>query len=341
MTTLHHDPRQQVNEFCAKLGSDPLLVQGAGGNVSWKSGTTLWIKASGTWLKEAIDKDIFVPVDLTHLSTAIANDDMGITPKLIGDSRLRPSIETLLHALMPQRFVVHLHAIDILAHIVKTGAEAELSKRLNGKISYVLTAYQKPGAQLANAVKVALEQAPNTNVVFLQSHGLVIGGESLDEIENTLQTLLFELRSAPLPLVQATCSAAKTVRYNEQDYRLIEDEGIQQLAINNKLFEKLQGNWALYPDHVVFLGATPRCFDSLEDWQQTPRDAQSYADLVFIRDRGVYANTEFSTAKLVQLRCYYDVISRTGDDTLSSLENEQIAQLLNWDAEQYRQHLAK
>ena len=51
--------RISVEDFCSRIGADPLLVQGAGGNVSWKKGSVLWIKASGTWLAHA-KKTIFL-----------------------------------------------------------------------------------------------------------------------------------------------------------------------------------------------------------------------------------------------------------------------------------------
>ena len=63
---------EQISRFCAQLGADPLLVQGAGGNVSWKESEVLWIKASGTWLKDALERDIFVPVDLSDLREALS-----------------------------------------------------------------------------------------------------------------------------------------------------------------------------------------------------------------------------------------------------------------------------
>ena len=47
---------QEVAAYCARIGADPLLVQGAGGNASWKEAGTLWIKASGTWLADAGEK---------------------------------------------------------------------------------------------------------------------------------------------------------------------------------------------------------------------------------------------------------------------------------------------
>ena len=53
---------ESVIDFCSDIGGDAFLVQGAGGNVSWKDGDTLWVKASGTWLSEAKYKEIFLPV---------------------------------------------------------------------------------------------------------------------------------------------------------------------------------------------------------------------------------------------------------------------------------------
>lgn len=341
MSTQHQDPRDQVIAYCAKLGTDPLLVQGAGGNVSWKAGGSLWIKASGTWLAQALEKDIFVAVDLPHLKAAIASGDMTVTPRPTSDSALRPSIETLLHALMPQRVVVHLHAIEILAHLVKTDVSKQLATKLAGKISYGLTPYRKPGAPLAQAVMTALQQQPNTQVVFLQNHGVVIGADTVEEVDRLLQILLNAMRTEPQTTISMDHAGIETLIYSDQIYHRIADAGIQQLALNNKLFEKLNANWVLYPDHVVFLGARAHYFDSPAQFHQSFNDVETLPELVFIHGSGVYAKTGFSEVKLAQLRCYYDVICRTENHDLTQLDDEQIAQLLNWDAEQYRMHLSR
>ncbi len=118
---IHVLQRATLSDYCAAIGADPLLVQGAGGNASWKDADTLWVKASGTWLAEARARDIFVPVDLAHLRGAIATGQLDVTPRPLGDSGLRPSIETLLHALMPQPVVLHLHAVELLAQLVRPG----------------------------------------------------------------------------------------------------------------------------------------------------------------------------------------------------------------------------
>ena len=91
----------------------------------------------------------------------------------------------------------------------------------------------------------------------------------------------------------------------------------------------------------MFLGARAHYFDSPAQFHQAFNDVEALPDLVFIRGSGVYAKSGFSEVKLAQLRCYYDVICRTENHDLTQLDDEQIAQLLNWDAEQYRMHLSR
>ncbi len=56
-------PPDDFRALSARLGNDPLQVQGPGGNTSIKSGNVMWIKASGTELANALKSDIFVAVD--------------------------------------------------------------------------------------------------------------------------------------------------------------------------------------------------------------------------------------------------------------------------------------
>ena len=156
MTTNNRITAEEVKKFCAFIGNNSLLVQGPGGNISWKDGDILWIKASGTWIADAIEKDIFVPVDLKHLLTAIAVNDFSVTPRLMSINSLKPSIETLLHALLPQRIVLHLHAVEVLTHLIIENFEKYFYLLLNGNYNYIIVDYFKPGAALAKEIKKAL-----------------------------------------------------------------------------------------------------------------------------------------------------------------------------------------
>ena len=77
MTAPHIDGSEfhALREVSAALGADPLRTQGAGGNTSIKQDGVMWIKASGTWLADALAQDIMTPVRLDPLRKAIANGD--------------------------------------------------------------------------------------------------------------------------------------------------------------------------------------------------------------------------------------------------------------------------
>ena len=62
------DPEMQdLLGLAARLGRDPLVVQGPGGNISLKRDGVMWVKASGTWMMEATsprEKRTFEYLDL-------------------------------------------------------------------------------------------------------------------------------------------------------------------------------------------------------------------------------------------------------------------------------------
>lgn len=333
--------RPSVISYCSAIGRDPLLVQGAGGNVSWKDGNTLWIKASGTWLGQAAEKDIFVPVDLAILRDAIAGDDFAVAPRVCGDSMLRPSIETLLHALMPQRVVLHLHAVEVLAHLVRASWQADFATLLDNSLEWTAVPYEKPGADLAAAVSLALCNTVDAKVVFLQNHGVVIGGNDIDEIGATLSALTDALRTVPAECVLPHLPAPFAINSGDW-YVPVGDPALHCLATDAALFARLPSQWALYPDHVVFLGGEAHTYASTEKFQNFLRSSNNLPELIFIQNLGVFIRPNFSIAKQLQLRCYYDVLVRQQQNNIiNTLRPQQVSALLNWDAEQYRMGLSK
>jgi rhamnose utilization protein RhaD (predicted bifunctional aldolase and dehydrogenase) len=333
------DPRQAVIRFCAEIGNDPLLVQGAGGNVSWKDGDTLWVKASGTWLADAARSDIFVPVDLAHLRGGLANGDFAIQPALAMAHPAKPSIETLLHALMPHRIVVHLHAVDVLAWLVREDCASQLRQRLGDHVRWALVDYFKPGAELAHAVGKALAQCHDAQIIFMKNHGLVIGSDSIAGIRSLLDDVIARLCPAVTVRQPVNTPAPPLAAIN--GHVPVSDARLHQLACDAALYERLQSDWALYPDHVVFLGATARCYDSPEQLRAAHIGGDTTTP-AFVRNRGVYAGAAFGAAGLAQLRCYYDVLARLPDSArLVSLTPEQVQDLLNRSDEKYRMQLTR
>ena len=331
--------RAAVVDYCVTLSRDPLLVQGAGGNVSWKDAETLWIKASGFDLADAARESIFLPVDLCHLQDSLARGDFAVVPRILADTSLRPSIETLLHGLMPHPLVLHLHPVEILAHLVRRDADDILGARLPLAVRWASVAYAKPGAALARALAEALASKPGTDAIFMHNHGIVIGGESVDDVAEILDTLSKALAIAPR--VSKVAPPVELQTAAPHGYQRVHDSGIDQLARDPWLFDGLARAWALYPEQVVFLGAEAVTRDRLEDLPAAG-DGIAGAPPVFVRGLGVFVPPGFGAARLAMLRCYHGVLSRQPDiAAIHPLTGAEVAELLNWDAEKYRAKMAR
>ncbi len=323
-----------INQFCADIGKDPMMVQGAGGNVSWKDGNTLMIKASGAWLADAEEKTIFLPVDLAHLKAGLSQGDYSIAPRIKTNTLARASIETLFHALMPHQIVVHLHAIDILAHLVLANADHVLKQLIGDLASWVIIDYYKPGPELAMAVHKALLNKPDTNILFLKNHGIIIGANHINQIQDTLNVLSHRLTCFTQNIIHVF---PKNVLDQIDEYYFDSDPEVHQLAINPELFSRLDSDWALYPDHVVFLGAKAYTYENFEAYHKNKYQQYLSADLIFIRGAGVYTKPSFTKAQSAQLKAYYHVLIRIKqNETIARLSNQNICELINWDAEHYR-----
>lgn len=330
---------QTISQMCADLGKDPLLVQGAGGNVSWKENETLWIKGSGTWLANANNEDIFVPVNLTQLQDALTKGDFDVKPQIIGEHKLRPSIETILHALMPHQVVVHLHAINALSHLVTQGCQKSAEKICQqASIHAAFVGYHKPGPELAQAIYEASQNAPEANAIFLQNHGIVLGANSIEGIYSLLEKI--NLAFAPKALFIAASSSLITPTSSAANYLPFADKEVHALAFEPHLFKRLAKDWVLFPDHAVFLGPKANTYSSWKDFENHPSGEEQ--ELIFIENIGVFVKPDFNKAKTAQLRCYFDVISRVSSDArLESLSESAVHALLNWDAEKLRQQMSQ
>ena len=334
--------RPEIEEFCVELAADPLLVQGAGGNVSWKEDSTLWVKASGTCLRDAQYCDIFAAVDLLQLRGEIAKENFSVIPQLKSrEAALKPSIETLLHALMPQPIVVHLHAVEVLACLVRASGEQEVVEKLGDKLSYLFVDYFKPGAELAQAISLKLATQSNPEILFLKNHGIVVGGKDVSAVRKLIYFLSGVFYTKPVTSMEVPEGKADLMTHSGVVYSYLQDSILQQLVFNHNYFEQLYFNWALYPDHVVFLGHRPHLYNHLQQLEEADFSHANAPDLIFIENEGIFVQGELLRAKCEQLHCYYGVLSRQSEDMrLNHLNHTQVEEITDSDAEKYRQSLA-
>ena len=146
-----------INQISSFLGSDPLIIQGGGGNISFKdpSLNSIWIKASGKWLENAQKENVYLELALDKGKAWLASGEhdfpLDWQKDVAQNSVLRASIETSLHLLFDEAVVVHTHPVNILAHVVQKNPQDILSSRLSS-INWALAPYVKPGRDLANTI---------------------------------------------------------------------------------------------------------------------------------------------------------------------------------------------
>jgi rhamnose utilization protein RhaD (predicted bifunctional aldolase and dehydrogenase) len=335
----------ELRRISARVGADRFLVQAAGGNTSLKAGGVMWIKASGTWLMEAERRDIFVPVALDPLLKALKRDDpaceacVDFLRRDLNASGLRPSIETTVHAIMPQRVVVHVHCVETIAWAVQADAEARLAEKLKG-FRYAFVPYRRPGLPLSRAIAERLKS--DTDVLILGNHGLVVAAETVADAEALLRRAVAALKRPVREPVTGDVEKLIAISRGTQ-FEPVSEGFMHSLAADAvSLAHARKGS--LYPDHVVFLGAGVAI---LEDGE-TPDDAiAQIADegrppprLVLVPEAGALLPRGNNPSLLAMTGCLADVAARLApDDPVTPITRDDELALVNWDAEKYRQTL--
>ncbi len=330
--------------YSAKCGQDPLLVQAAGGNTSIKQNGVLWVKASGTELADALLKDIFVPVALAPLLTGLERGDPAcetsadFVVRELNTRGLRPSIETTFHAVLPQRIVVHVHCVETLSWACREDGEAELRTRLKG-LDWVWVPYGRPGLPLSLQLKARLSPIPS--VVVLGNHGLVVAGETVEAAAKLLAEVGRRLRRPAAEARPANWAKLEQAA-NGSTYLPVRDAQVHGIATDPFRLEAARRG-SLYPDHVIFLGPSAVVLSEGETAADAlAREPRPMAPLMLVPGAGALLPQSALPSAHALARCLADVTARLRPgDPLHYLNPSDEMALLNWDAEKYRQALAK
>ena len=196
---------QKLVEFSRRYGSNPELVLAGGGNTSMKENGVLYVKGSGCSLSTIRSVD-FVAMNLDKLLTICGKQyptedkereamflaDVSAA-KLPGEERKRPSVEALLHALFPQRYVLHLH--PALINGLTCGADGRrIAAELFPGVIWVNAC--RPGYTLAK--RLADKIGPGTDTVLLQNHGVFFASDTPAGLAKLLDGMISALK-AELP----------------------------------------------------------------------------------------------------------------------------------------------
>ncbi|MFZ0848399.1 MAG: bifunctional aldolase/short-chain dehydrogenase [Hyphomicrobiaceae bacterium] len=176
------------------LGSDPLLVLHGGGNTSVKTemqdllGEThqvLCVKGSG-WDMGSIEPPGLPAVKLAPLRKLrrldrLSDEDMVNFQRtnLLDSAAPNPSVETLLHAFLPGKFIDHTHAAAVLSLVDQPNGRELVEEVYNGSMGFV--PYRIPGFGLAKLAAQVFEATPQIEGLILNKHGIFTFAETARE----------------------------------------------------------------------------------------------------------------------------------------------------------------
>lgn len=176
------------------LGGEPRLVQHGGGNTSVKTRMrdltgaeveVLCVKGSGADMA-AIEPGGLPAVRLEPLRALLALDRLSDEEmvnhqrcNLLDASAPNPSVETLLHAFLPHKFVVHTHANAVLA-LSDQPDGAEICAAVYGRRAG-LVPYLMPGFGLAKLAREVFEENAGCEGLVLLKHGIFAFGATARE----------------------------------------------------------------------------------------------------------------------------------------------------------------
>jgi rhamnose utilization protein RhaD (predicted bifunctional aldolase and dehydrogenase)/NAD(P)-dependent dehydrogenase (short-subunit alcohol dehydrogenase family) len=269
------------------LGRDPLLVLHGGGNTSVKTTArddlgqeheVIAVKGSGADMADiepcGLPAVKLEPLRKLRALDALSDEAMVNVQRLnlLDSSAPNPSVETLLHAFLPHKFIDHTHAAAVLSIVDQPDGEALAREVYDGRMGIV--AYIAPGFGLAKIAAEVFEQKPDVEGLILHKHGIFTFGNSareayerMIEMVSLAESRLRQGRPIVFParqLASATASAAEIApiirgacainQQNAEPIRFITElrTGPEILAyVNGAELASYSQRGVVTPDHII------------------------------------------------------------------------------------------
>lgn len=356
-------------------GSDSEFVLAGGGNTSYKTEDTLYIKGSGTKLA-TITADGFVKMDRAALADIwqqkFSSDEKTREAQVLsammaarcqGEEGKRPSVETLLHDLFPQKLVLHVH--PALVNGMTCGKDGKnLCRDLFPNAIWIPST--KPGYILASVCREKMEEYTKKtgnvpSLLFLGNHGVFFAADTTEGIDALVTEVMVKLRASveTAPDDGETAYDRELAKRLAPELRMLYTEGgdacvkftayhdILLFAESEKAFDALRG--AFTPDHIVYCGATPLYVKN--DGEGTPEKLRKEFEkfkkqngvapkIVFVQGVGMFAcgrtKKEADTAAILFEDAMKVAVYSTSFGGPLPMSAELSDFIKNWEAESYR-----
>ena len=348
-----------------KYGANPEYVLAGGGNTSFKSEELLWVKGSGTALATIKAEDFVVlerkllddmwtavyPADEAAREAAVLEDMMAARIK--GENR-RPSVETLLHNLFPQKYILHVHPTIVNGlTCAKDGAAA--MKRLFPQAVWVDAC--KPGYILALECKKMMdayrqENGRDCDLLFLQNHGIFFAADTVEALDVQAETVMNilseavkrspELEEVPFDLQKVVgISPVLRALYGEDQPATV------KFLTNKEILTYDPATKSLSPDHIVYAKAKQLVIPADADGDRIKELFDAFTaengykpKIVFAEGLGMFScgmtMKEAVTAQTVMLDAIKVVAYAESFGGVSPMPDFLIDFIVNWEVESYR-----
>ena len=358
----------ELNQLAAmsnKYGADAAFVLAGGGNTSFKSDKNLWIKGSGTSLATIRAEDFVVmdradlakmwtaqyPADEAAREAAVLQDMMDARVK--GETR-RPSVETLLHDLFPQKYVLHVH--PALVNGLTCSREGQKAmERLLPEAVWVDAC--KPGYILALECKKVMDayrqaSGRDCSLLFLQNHGIFFAADTVEELD--------ALAAAVMDKLACVCTQTPDLRELPRDpadiaaispiLRGLYGEGQPASVVftaSPAVLEYDPSTGSLSPDHIVYAKAKQLAIpagadgDTIRDRFAAFTAENGYKPrIVFVEGFGMFACgmtlKEAETARSVMLDAIRITVYTAAFGGVQPMPDFLVDFIVNWEVESYR-----
>jgi len=345
-----------------RYGADPELVLAGGGNTSAKDDDTIYIKCSGVGLA-TIDENGFVPVWRALLDKALTKDypgdDAGREAAFLADvmaarttpgETRRPSVETLLHNLFAQRYVVHLHPALINGLTCGKSGERKLKELFGERALWIPVT--RPGLTLSRVCHRVMGEhfarsGQGARLVFLENHGVFVAADTEQEIAEILEQTVATLREAVN--VHPDRSYAETFAQSVMK-EVGQRAGAEHLSFRSspQILEFLRNREAasdlmlpFTPDQIVYCGAEPTYVETADEIEPGALRGK----IILLEGIGIFAlgqtGKEAETAAQLFLDAVKIAVYARSFGGAQPMPADLMQFIIHWEAEAYRQKEAR
>lgn len=357
-----------IEKISHKYGSNPEYVLAGGGNISYKDKNYLYIKGSGTSLA-TITKDGFVKMSRDNLNSiwskvyskeqdkreAEVLADM-MASKCKGEETKRPSVETLLHNLFVQPYVLHVHPTMVNGLTCSNDGKKGMEKMFPSAIWVEET---EPGYTLACKCRERIadyekQTGKNANLLFLQNHGVFFAAyneEEMDELVSSVMAKFIEKITIYPDLTEIKADEDKVNEAINELKNACIDSAIIKFTLNKEVEHlcKSYENFKILvnpmtPDHIVYCKAIPLFVENIHQLKEKYLDFENMngykPKIVFVKNLGMFAigNSEKNSSVVsdVWLDAVKISVYAQSFGGVRHMAPDMVDFIANWEVENYR-----